>query len=85
MVVRLSLARPLVKLSPTSELEVWAASAARVLEAQQARLLPDTLDEPVDEAAVNALRSAAKLLEQNVARVYGSTTDLHNRPGEVSW
>jgi hypothetical protein len=51
--------------------EAWVASATRVLETQQVRWLPDSMDEPIDEAAVTALRNVADLVDRHVKRSYG--------------
>jgi hypothetical protein len=68
------------------ETQSWVASAARTLEAQQSRLLPDTADEPVDEAAVIALRNAADLVERNVVLAYGTVYEQQQAPhDELSW
>jgi hypothetical protein len=50
--------------------ESWVASASRSLEMQQVRWLPDTLEDPVDPAAVTALRNVADLVERHVSRAY---------------
>ena len=50
--------------------ETWVASAARVLETQQMRWLPDSTDVSTDPAAVTALRNVADLVERHVSRMY---------------
>jgi hypothetical protein len=49
----------------------WVASATRVLETQQMRWLPDSIDEPPDNAAVTALRNVADLVDRHVEQTYG--------------